>query len=99
MPADTHAALEECHGRHIPAAAPGAERLDWMPPYGAVRILAWTCQRCAHVSYELGLLGGGYVIRRTDFTKVKAPVVRQTPVVRHKLAATWWNALLHGQAI
>lgn len=96
--ASTRASLTECVGVHVPPAVQAIE-LEWQPSYGVVRVLEHTCERCQHVSYEFGSLGGAYLIRRTDWRKVRAPIVHQTAPVRHALAWSWWQALLYGRAI
>lgn len=98
--ADTHASLTGCGGRHVRPPAPGAEKLEWQPQYGVVRVLDHTCWRCSRVSYELCLLGGAYVIRKHDASKsVAKPVVSQTAPVHHRLAWEWWQMLLHGLTV
>jgi hypothetical protein len=97
--ADTRAALDDCPARHVPQAPAGARRLEWMAVYGTLRVYAHTCDRHGRVSYEFGLLGGGYVIRRTDRSRPHTPVIRQTPTVRRTLALQWWDALLRGHAV
>jgi hypothetical protein len=67
--------------------------------YGTLRVYAHTCDQHGSVAYEFGMLGGAYVIRRTDRTKPSAPVVRQTATVRRALAVRWWTDLLHGRAV
>lgn len=91
------ASLIECVGVHIPAPFE-PELLEWQYSYGQLRVLAHTCERCVRVAYEFGILGG-YVIRRTDWTRVRLPVSHQTAPVHHALAWSWWQALLHGRAV
>src|SRR5581483_9747374 len=62
--ASTNAALEGCMGQHV-QTQPNPVELHWQYAYGQIRVMDETCWRCAPLSYELGLLGGYYVIRRT----------------------------------
>jgi hypothetical protein len=77
------------------------EELGWLWPYGVIRVLEHTCDRCAAVSYELGMLGGAYVIRRTDRTHFasKGTIIRQTPTVRKAVVLPWWEAVRQGRAV
>ncbi len=88
-----------CAGRHLPPTSDQPQRLEWQPVYGTVRVLDATCWRCAHLSYEWCSLGGAYLIRRTDRTRLTAPVVEQTAPTHYVLARSWWQAVLVGRAV
>ena len=98
--ASTHAALEGCMGQHV-QTQPNPVELHWQYAYGQIRVMDETCWRCAPLSYELGLLGGYYVIRRTDRRQYasKGDVVKQTPPAPKATAMDEWWKILHGVAI
>ena len=50
--ASTRAPLTGCGGVHVRPKVPGAERLEWRPQYGAVRVLDHTCWQHGLISYE-----------------------------------------------
>lgn len=88
-------------GLHVPTIAhPQAERLEWTRVHRPEpsRPVTWTCERCQSVSYLLANRGGMYLIRRTEHSR-SAPVIHETPSVPHRLAAGWWEALIHGMAV
>jgi hypothetical protein len=47
------------------------------------------------------MLGGAYVIRRTDRTHFasKGTIIRQTPTVRKAVVLPWWEAVRQGRAV
>lgn len=97
---DNRAALRECLGRHVPATAPSAQRLEWLsvvPPLEHVRVVEHTCDRCGPIGYEFASLGGAFVIRRTNYLSGRR--VHQTAGVRYVEAWEWWQALLYGHAV
>ncbi len=95
---DNRAALHECVAVHVrPATRP--QQLEWQPPYGRLRVHLNTCERCAKVSYEFASIGGAYVVRRTDRTSVRNPVVQQTVPMRYAVAWEWWLLLVNGRAV
>lgn len=90
-----------CAGGVHPPKAPGedVELLHWYQCTRiAIRVVAHTCDRCRDVSYEYGLIGGAYRIRRTTRERGRV-VVHETPAVRRSVAAEWWQMLMSGQAI
>lgn len=90
-----------CAGGAHPPKAPDedAEPLHWYPSLRIVmRVEAYTCDRCRDVSYEYGLIGGAYRIRRTMRERGRV-TVRETPAVRRSVAAEWWQMIMSGQAI
>ena len=98
---DNRASLSECLGRHVPATAPGAQRLEWLsvvPPLEHVRVLEHTCAHCAPIAWEFCQLGGAFLIRRTDYRSARH-VVHQTAGVRYVQAWEWWQMLLYGHAV
>jgi hypothetical protein len=85
---------------HVPDPIPAPLHLDWFPTTGTkLRALEHTCDLCRHVSYEYGLIGGSYRIRRTVRIPGKQTKVVETVAVRRSVAAEWWRLLLAGQAI
>jgi hypothetical protein len=85
---------------HIPDPQPRPLHLDWFATVGMrMRAIEHTCDPCRHVSYEYGLVGGAYRIRRTVRIPGKATKVTETVAVRRSVAAEWWRLLLAGQAI
>lgn len=92
-----HAELEGCVGRHVPPPlASNVKHLDWylVARPDRARVLQHTCSRCTTTSYELCLIGGGYLIRRTSGTKRW-----DSPRVQRTVADQWWQALLDGMAV
>lgn len=90
-----------CAGGAHPPKVPDmdAERLHWYRSLRIViRVEAHTCDRCRDVSYEYGLIGGAYRIRRTTRERGRV-VVHETPAVRRSVAAEWWQMIMSGQAI
>jgi len=80
---------------HIPATAPDAEALEWVPWDGSeFRSLEATCTYCSPVIYEWGMVGGAYRIRRTSGREV-----RLTPAVPRQRAVSWWELLRSGRAV
>lgn len=86
-------------GHHVPPAQPDAEELHWYPTLGLpLRHEAHTCA-CQPVSYEYGVIGGAYRIRRTTRATGQPVRVHETPAVRRTLAAEWWRKVQAGQAV
>lgn len=85
-----------CTGLHVAEPMPDAETLDWLPCYPLpMRNPERTCTICSPVSYEYGVVGGAYRIRRTD----ERGQLRETPPVPRTTAQEWWWLLLAGQAV
>ncbi|MQY04138.1 hypothetical protein [Actinomadura macrotermitis] len=85
---------------HARIAQAGAEVLQWTPVTSPVRmrVEASTCHQCSPITYEFGLIGGRWYIRRTDYRRGK-PVVHEAVAQRHRIAEERWRMLLAGVAI
>lgn len=84
---------------HVPPVIADPLRLHWKPCDGMpIRVEEHTCNTCRTVSYEYGLVGGAYRIRRTDRRKGR-PVFHDTPPVPRTTAERWWRGLLAGEAL
>lgn len=82
---------------HPAPTLPGARQLEWFPSLGvAIRGAERTCSRCRRISYEYGVIGGAYRIRRTNHQQRE---VRETPAVPRLEAAVWWQELITGRAV
>jgi hypothetical protein len=95
------AELEGCAGRHPAPPLDGAWGIEWLPVAGrpdAARVQGHTCERCRDLSYELLMVGGAFVVRRTRWRGVRRAEVHETARVRRALAVEWWRALLTGAA-
>lgn len=104
-PAPTAAGRRPCRTPTSPhPARPTAdgERLHWYLADGGtgrMRVEEWTCASCRDTSYEYGVLGGAYRIRRTVRRDGRVFSVHESPAVRRTVAARWWQDLLTGRAV
>ncbi|OLT36750.1 hypothetical protein BJF79_30740 [Actinomadura sp. CNU-125] len=84
---------------HPAPPAPAAAHLPWHSPTGdRLRVQRHTCESCRDTSFEYGLIGGRYRIRRTVRRPSGIWTVHETPAVRKDVALWWWQGLLSGQA-
>lgn len=88
--------IDGCAGQHVSPTIANPGHFDWyrVDRPDRVRVIEHTCTRCVPTSYELCLVGGYYLIRRSNGRKTY-----DSPRVRRRVASQWWGALLNGRAV